>query len=764
MELPSYLLFVSIIYLHSRIIADVKAAGNGTESDPLQQYVSHGREAVLQCIFQESNIKWVKKVNDTFILIAKQNDVTNIQKYKVSSNPSTEHYSRLHVLNAQPDDEVIYRCSGLVNQMYHIQLNLYVPPTRLYFFRSIANKLEVMEGTDLLIRCIAEGGKPPPDLSILNSSRPNQTQEISFIIPTISRDYHQKQIVCDASSDALESPMRVTVQINLYLKPLTPKFNTNEVSTEETIPLRVSCISYGSRPTASFTWNIGRNDVTSFSKSKTEIADNGTKTVVSTLTYSVNKSNNEQTIICRASNIVGSVSASKTLDVKYAPDIAVNSPTYTQNDAVRTVTCNHNGNPDYYIYHKWQQKSRYGELIREFNGNKTLKLPDVSPLLRHQDTGEYVCTSSNGIKDKDSGFEQTGSGFMTVNAQPVFSSDTNERFKFFGELDKAVNISVNVYSLPKFTSFGWTRNGKPITTQNLIKYESSSYPTIVSHNFHGKEVQLEGYSVTLRVYGLTAEDFTIYTLTLTSGFGNIIKSFSLESSSVPETPGNFSKTDSAATSVTVQWDPRSSGGYKQTFYMQYRVQGLLEWITVIVGEEDINELKRRRTYKLRNLKEVQAYELKMYAENTAEKRSNVTDVLIIFTENAEPTTSSAVIGAVSGVLVTLVIACVSVIAIILFKRRQGKNLTEQNDKYYENTGFQDIPKGDDYEEVENKCVSDVEHKQSNKTYESLGTKDAPNVYDDLENAIGQTSSKTSLSHYEALNVQDKPSIYAELKN
>ncbi|CAG2206553.1 unnamed protein product [Mytilus edulis] len=81
-----------------RIIADVKAAGNGTALDPLHQYVSHGREAVLQ-----------------------------------------------------------------------------LPPTRLYFFRSIANKLEGMEGTDLLIRCIAEGGKPPPDVSILNSSRPNKT-------------------------------------------------------------------------------------------------------------------------------------------------------------------------------------------------------------------------------------------------------------------------------------------------------------------------------------------------------------------------------------------------------------------------------------------------------------------------------------------------------------------------------------------------------------------------------------------------------------
>lgn len=99
----------------------------------------------------------------------------------------------------------------------------------------------------------------------------------------------------------------------------------------------------------------------------------------------------------------------------------------------------------------------------------------------------------------------------------------------------------------------------------------------------------------------------------------------------PETPGNFSTINSAATSLTIQWDPNVAWGHKQTFYMQYRVQGLLEWTTVLIGEEAINESKRRRTYTLSNLQQGKAYALRMYAENTAGKRSNVTDILIVFT-------------------------------------------------------------------------------------------------------------------------------------
>ncbi|XP_063442098.1 cell adhesion molecule DSCAM-like [Mytilus trossulus] len=327
---------------------------------------------------------------------------------------------------------------------------------------------------------------------------------------------------------------------------------------------------------------------------------------------------------------------------------------------------------------------------------------------------------------------------MNVNkrmeTQPVLSSDTIDRVKQFGEINKAVDIYVNVYCDPKFTSVVWTHEGVPITTQNIAKYVSSSSPTIVMHTIHGKEIQLDGFNVSLTINELKAEDFANYTVTLRSGFPDVRFTIVLESASVPETPGNFSTVASSATSITVQWDPHSGGGYKQIFHIQYRVQGSSEWTTVSAGEEDINEQRRRRTYEVKTLQEGKAYEMRMYAENTAMKRSNFTEVLISYTQSSESTTSSAVIGAVVGVVVTLVIVCASFIVILLIKRNKGKDKREKNDKCYVNTGFHNIHIGDAYEEMENKF--DVEHPQSSKTYETLGTKEKISVYDDLENTKG----------------------------
>ncbi|VDI14608.1 Hypothetical predicted protein, partial [Mytilus galloprovincialis] len=55
------------------------------------------------------------------------------------------------------------------------------------------------------------------------------------------------------------------------------------------------------------------------------------------------------------------------------------------------------------------------------------------------------------------------------------------------------------------------------------------------------------------------------------------------------------------------------------------------------------------------------------------------------------------------------------------------------EKCYENTGLEEIRKGDEYDEVGNTSG------KSCKTYESLGTKmnkEVLNVYDDLENPQG----------------------------
>ncbi|XP_076109530.1 titin-like [Mytilus galloprovincialis] len=105
--------------------------------------------------------------------------------------------------------------------------------------------------------------------------------------------------------------------------------------------------------------------------------------------------------------------------------------------------------------------------------------------------------------------------------------------------------------------------------------------------------------------------------------------------SVPDTPGHFNIRTTSTTSITVVWDSNSGGGHAQTFYIQYRVQGSLSWTTVSAGVEGINEQKRRRTYEVKNLQEGEPYELKMFSENTAGKRSNYTDSIITFTSGTQ---------------------------------------------------------------------------------------------------------------------------------
>ena len=100
-----------------------------------------------------------------------------------------------------------------------------------------------------------------------------------------------------------------------------------------------------------------------------------------------------------------------------APTVTVYDATFKQNEAIRTLTCVPDGNPQSYSFYKWQHKSKYGVLIRELDGeaNGVLTLPNMPVKDRYQDSGEYVCTAGNGIEGRDGKIKQTGSGYITIN-------------------------------------------------------------------------------------------------------------------------------------------------------------------------------------------------------------------------------------------------------------------------------------------------------------------------------------------------------------
>ena len=119
--------------------------------------------------------------------------------------------------------------------------------------------------------------------------------------------------------------------------------------------------------------------------------------------------------------------------------------------------------------------------------------------------------------------------YFIFSAQPIFTNDN--RLTQYGEFGNNVNINVYVYSVPKYTTKQWYRGNIPVSSST--KYVMSDPPAIVNDTFHGKDVQLDGYSVMLTIKYLKESDFNVsYRLQLSYGVSQTVQySVLLESAS-----------------------------------------------------------------------------------------------------------------------------------------------------------------------------------------------------------------------------------------
>ena len=114
--------------------------------------------------------------------------------------------------------------------------------------------------------------------------------------------------------------------------------------------------------------------------------------------------------------------------------------------------------------------------------------------------------------------------YFICSAQPIFTNDN--RLTQYGEFGNNVDINVYVYSIPKYTTKQWYRGDIPVSSST--KYVMSDPPAIVNDTFHGKDVQLDGYSVILTIKHLKESDFNIsYRLQLSYGASQTVQYYVL---------------------------------------------------------------------------------------------------------------------------------------------------------------------------------------------------------------------------------------------
>ena len=109
---------------------------------------------------------------------------------------------------------------------------------------------------------------------------------------------------------------------------------------------------------------------------------------------------------------------------------------------------------------------------------------------------------------------------LFFSAQPTFTNDN--RLTQYGEFGENVEINVYVYSIPKYTTPMWYIDNKSVSTST--KYVVSESLAIVNDTFHGKDVQLDGYSVMLTIKYLRESYFNVnYRLQLSSGVSQTVQ-------------------------------------------------------------------------------------------------------------------------------------------------------------------------------------------------------------------------------------------------
>ena len=118
--------------------------------------------------------------------------------------------------------------------------------------------------------------------------------------------------------------------------------------------------------------------------------------------------------------------------------------------------------------------------------------------------------------------------FLLFNlAQPIFTNDNI--LTQYGEFGEKAVITVYAYSIPKYSTSRWYKSNTQV--QPSTKYVMSERTAIVNSIFHGKTIQLDGYSVMLTINDLIESDFNaMYTLTMSYGASQTVQySVSLKS-------------------------------------------------------------------------------------------------------------------------------------------------------------------------------------------------------------------------------------------
>ncbi|XP_041972708.1 nephrin-like [Aricia agestis] len=574
-------------------------------------------------------------------------------------------HSALRLLDVVPSDRALYRC----------RVDFKVSPTRNYKF--VLHVIELpekprifdendkevigvagpyVEDTSMRLTCVVSGGKPMPRLrwwrddAVVAKLEPaddgSTVSVLELRVPRLTREYFEAVYTCTVDNTALVPPLRVNVQIMMYLRPLAVNMIEREQPLSVGQPAELGCKAIGARPPAVITWWLDDQQMTT---TRRQIDSEDRNETTSFVHWTPRLADDGHVLTCRATHEKlehTAIEAKMILNLHYAPMVELqlgsklNPNDIEEGDDVY-FECLVRSNPPAYkvVWEHNGQVMTHNQRAGVIAGSAHLALQGVS----RAQAGRYTCIASNVEGDGRA---------EPVNLQVIYKPMCkNHLVPIVGAaINEVTRVACEVEAFPPPKTFQWMLNN----SMGTLEIEPGKYT-------------IEGGGRSILTYKPQADaDYGSLACRATNLAGQQTEPcrYTLLPAVKPDPPVNCTTFNLTENSADVRCVAGYDGGLQTTYFLE-------AWETNMVIA---NVSRVTPVWKLRGLGSGKALKLRLYARN-ARGRSEVT-VLRVHTlskmalhteaKTMSNIDASWVLGIVAGAVGTL--AMVAIIAMMARRR------------------------------------------------------------------------------------------------
>ncbi|RVE52253.1 hypothetical protein evm_003043 [Chilo suppressalis] len=574
--------------------------------------------------------------------------------------------SALRIHDIVASDRALYRCRVdfkiSPTRNHKILLDVIELPEKPKIFDELDKEVigvagPYVEDTSLKLTCVVSGGNPLPRLRWWRDDKVIATlmpvddgsglSSLELRIPKLSRDYFEAVYTCTADNTLLIPPLRVNVQIQLYLRPLLVEILAREQPLSVGQLAELACRAVGSRPPALISWWLDEKPLKAHSQKN---SDDRNETI-SFLRWTPQMEHDGRMLTCRATHVKlnhSTLETTMSLNLHYVPIVVLElGSTLNPNDIEEGddvyFECVVRANPPAYkvVWEHNGQIMTHNQRAGVIAGSAHLALQGVS----REQAGRYVCTASNVEGDGKS---------PPVNLQVIYKPVCNSLSPFVvgAAINEPAKVKCEVDAFPPPNSFEWTLNN----SMGTVELEPSKFT-------------IDSVGRSILTYIPTSEaDYGSLSCRATNLAGKQVEpcKYSVLPAVRPEPPFNCSTVNLTDDAVELRCVAGHDGGLQSIYFVEAWEAG-----TLIANVSTSQPL-----WKLRGLGSGKALKLVFYAYN-ARGRSESTTLrvhtlsrLALHTE-AKTTSSGNVdaswmLGIIAGTIGTL--AAVVIIAMLARRR------------------------------------------------------------------------------------------------